>query len=199
MPHVLRTLYSFHIRLIFTNKSNPMDPSKHETLNQCWLNAGSASKTMGQHSNNVLCLQQCWDTKWHISQALCNGFNYETYISPYRTPAVVWTAMHGSYVCLDRVRKYKRCSFVIQHMSYSLNECCIFTYRTQINAVCRFFGKVEIETPLVSYGCILLAPLSARGPYTCRNIDRNESSLWHLGWFGLPPPPLPCGPILVGI
>ena len=34
-------------------------PNKHETLNQCWLNVGPASKTMGQHSANIGS-RVCW-------------------------------------------------------------------------------------------------------------------------------------------
>ena len=59
--------------------------------------------------------------------------------------------MYGSlvYVRLDRVRKDKRnCSFFVRYVKiqhkahtlrltpYSLNKCCIFTYRTQMSTVC---------------------------------------------------------------
>ena len=49
-----------------------VSPSKHETLDQCWVNVGLALKTMAQHWANVSCLlvkfipakhetsTQCW-------------------------------------------------------------------------------------------------------------------------------------------
>ena len=58
---------------------------------------------------------------------MCCGFHYETYIgiSPYRILPLDWAQCMADpslvYVWLDRVRKYKRCSFfvryvILQHM-----------------------------------------------------------------------------------
>ena len=87
---------------------------------------------------------------------LSSGFHFDTYIaiSSYRTVAVVWTAMHARSVMCDFI-VWENTNFV--HFScdigkysthqtnkvfawrltpYSLDECCIFQYRTQINTVC---------------------------------------------------------------
>ena len=53
-------------------------------------------------------------------RTLCCGFHYETYIciSPYRTLSVDWAQcmVELCHVWLDRVRKYKRCSFFVRYV-----------------------------------------------------------------------------------
>ena len=92
------------------------------------------------------------------SLILCCGVHYETYIgiSPYRTLAVDLSTMYGSIItCVtwshEKIQtlfifraicentahvQWIRCSPLERLTPYSLNECCIFPHRIQINTVC---------------------------------------------------------------
>ena len=40
---------------------NGLDPRKHGTLTQCWVDVGPASKTFGQHQPNIGSMfDKCW-------------------------------------------------------------------------------------------------------------------------------------------
>ena len=56
---LLRNDMNQHTLLFLTlprHESNTRKPSKHNTLNQCWINVGSTSRTLTQHWVNVSCL-----------------------------------------------------------------------------------------------------------------------------------------------
>ena len=126
---------------------------------------------------------RCW---YHVKKMIPNShtlhsdFHYETYIgiSPYRTLAVglVWTAIYGSHVKCDLiVREHTKVAHFSYDMGkyrmnkvfawrltpYSLDECCIFPYRTQMNiSYCAEKASLQ-ETMSMS---IFIAKLNATSP-----------------------------------
>ena len=51
-PHP-RSLVKGFIKMTENNYVIKEDPSKHETLNQCWADVGPAAQTLGQHQPSI--------------------------------------------------------------------------------------------------------------------------------------------------
>ena len=133
---------------------NSQYPSKHDTLNQCWLNVGPASKMMAQQSTTIgstshVCLDG-WQTKFTYIVSLIIRFGCKLVRFVERR-----TTLGGESIKTHRQDSY---DFILYSI-YPIYLICVFSsFHPQVlSCVLQFFEsaifRADSQLTLTSPGC----------------------------------------------